>query len=89
VPIANENLTFYQVPVPRGYWRFSRRKRMAVELSVGLACLIFFMLAVSMQTPVWLQITGWTCLLVYWAFWIVLYLRRWGQRQARARRLHL
>lgn len=80
-----KDYTFYQIPLPPRYRKLSRRRRLVIELSVGVAVLLLFSIAVSMQMPVWLQLAGWAAAVVYWAAWCVIVLERWGRRQARGR----
>jgi hypothetical protein len=84
MPPADRNYTFYQIPVPRAYRRLSRRKRIAIELIVGVAVLILFAIGTSVQMPLWLQIAGWALFIVYWVGWSVVALPKWWRR-ARAR----
>lgn len=85
MPRANKDYTFYQIPVPPWYRRLPRRRRIVLELSIGVAALAFFVIAVSVQMPRWLQIAGWLWFLVYWVGWCFLVLRPWIRRRSGGR----
>jgi hypothetical protein len=71
--------------VPPAYRGLSRHKRVMIEISAGVAVLTMFAIAVSVQTPVWLQIAGWALLVVYWIGWCVIALPKWRRRVLRGR----
>jgi hypothetical protein len=85
MPLADKNYTFCQIPLPEGYRRLSRRKRVIIELAIGGSVLILFAIAVSVQMPRWLQIAGWMWFLAYWVGWMVLVLPGWIRRRFRGR----
>jgi hypothetical protein len=85
MPLANKDYTFYQIPVPRAYRNLPRRKRVTIELLVGVAVLVLFAIAVSVQMPRWLQIAGWMWFLVYWVGWMALFVRSRRRRHLRER----
>jgi hypothetical protein len=85
MPLADKNYTFYQFPLPAGYRRLSRRKRVIIELAIGASVLILFAIAVSVQMPRWLQIAGWIWFLLSWVLWMVLVMPGWIRRRFRGR----
>jgi len=56
------------LPVPSAHRELSRRKRLVIELAVGVAILALISIGVSVQMPHWLEIAGW----VLWAAWVVI-----------------
>jgi len=80
---ADRNYSFYQIPVPHAYRRLSRRKRVFIELGIGLAVLVLFAVGTSRQMPLWLQIAGWASLVLYWVSWCVVALPKWWRRARR------
>ncbi|MFY9745378.1 MAG: hypothetical protein WA891_19395 [Acidobacteriaceae bacterium] len=63
----------------------SRRKRLVIELSIGVAILALIPIGVSVQMPLWLQLIGWAVFLVCIVGQSVLMMRWLKQRRARRR----
>lgn len=63
-------------------WRsLSRRRRIVLELSLGLVLLALIGLGASMQMPGWMRLIGWAFLLGSLAAQSVLVFRHWKRRR--------
>jgi hypothetical protein len=82
------------IPAPRAcnygpswYRHWSRSRRLALELSVGVAILALIPIGVSVPMSPWLQLIGWTAVLACLVGQSILMVRWWRQREsARAAR---
>jgi hypothetical protein len=79
---ANKDSTYDQIPMPQGYRRLSRGKRLVMELSIGVAILALIPIGVSVQMPHWLQLIGWAVFVVCLVGQSVLTTRWWRRRRA-------
>ena len=87
MPHADKDDRFQPITLEWEYRRLSRGKRLAIELSVGMAILAMIPIGVSMQLPPWLQLIGWAILLSSLVGQSVLVVRWWRERErARAAR---
>ena len=68
-------------PLPPAHRRLSRRKRLIVELGVGLALLAFIGIGASIRMPVWLRLIGWALLIGNLVGQSVVVAQRWKRRR--------
>jgi hypothetical protein len=85
MPRGDKNYSFYGVPLPQWYRKLSSRKRLFIEISVGVAVLALIPIGVSVQMPHWLLVAGWAYLVVWSVAWSILLSREWRRRQVRGR----
>ncbi|MGA8109412.1 MAG: hypothetical protein WBD46_08400 [Acidobacteriaceae bacterium] len=77
-PSVNDEIVF---PLPPAHRRLSRRTRLILELSVGLALLAFIGIGASVRMPVWLRLIGWAFLIGSLVAQSVLVARHWKRRR--------
>lgn len=74
--IQNEN----RFLLPPAYRNLSRRKRVLIELGVGMAILALIPIGVSVNLPIWLQLLGWAFLIANLAAQSILIVAWWRKR---------
>jgi hypothetical protein len=72
----------FPVPEPRAYFRLPRRRRLVLELTIGVLILAAIPIAAAGNLPPWLQALGWAAWILWMIFLSVLCVR-WEIRRRR------
>ncbi|HUB19405.1 MAG TPA: hypothetical protein VL990_12270 [Acidobacteriaceae bacterium] len=83
MPRVDKDYAYHQMPTPRVYQRPSRRGRLALELSIGLAVLALIPIGVSVRMPLWVKLIGWAVMVACTAAQSVFVVQRWRERRMR------
>lgn len=74
------------IPEPRGYFTWPRRRRLFLELGIGILIIAAIGIGATGNLPFWLQALGWAAWILWMIFLSILYVR-WEIRRRRKARL--
>jgi len=80
---------YFLWPEPRGYFRWPRRRRILLEIGIGVLIIAAIAIGAANNLPTWLEALGWAAWIVWMILLCTLGLRDWNiRRKIRQERFH-